>query len=1127
MKILGLQLLGSYNIYLDNVPLIALKTKKGQALLSYLAVTGKEHFRSSLSGLLWPDIPEKNARANLRKTLSRLKPHLYSHLKVTRETIALRRDADFYLDVREFESGVAPGAEISQVQSAVSIYQGDFLDGFELPDATLFDDWVLAQRVRLRDMAINALQRLTTYFGDVGDYETAVDYARSVLTIEPWHEDTHRELMRLLALRGQRSAALKQYERFRELLSEELGIEPGEDIFVLYQQIRDGGFKNTKPSISQPSSTRRDTYPEVQSSIFPSSSELTSIRHNLPAQTSPLIGREHDINELDNLIANPKIRLVTIYGAGGMGKTRLAVEAAFSQLEKYAYGVYFISLAPLDHPHQMVSTIAETLGFSLHDGSDPLQQLIDYLQPKSLLLVLDNFEHLLRNADLLSKMLHAAPHLDILVTSRERLSLQGEQLFPITGIDFPNTIEKPENAMQYGAVQLFVQNALRVQPGLSLSDHDLLDIMRICRLVEGMPLAILLASAWVDILTPSQIIREISQNLDFLENQTRDVPTRHRSMRAVFDHSWNLLADSEKQIFQKLSVFRGGFTLEAARVVARASIKELRTLVSKSLLSTTTLGRYYIHELSRQYAAIELNKSYTRYSNAKDAHGAFYCTFLHQQEDNLRTARRKAALLEIKTERENVLAAWEWVVSQRHLDHLEQALESLATFLHWQGRFQEGEQAVRLAADKISDTDQVLVKKLYIRLLNWQANFNIELGRTELAINQSQENLKLLDHPAFFKQDMRKEKATALYCLGFGALRHDYNKARTLWLESYKLYRAAGDRWGMAHVLGYLSMIAWELGQYDEAKKLIEENLVIQQSLENDIGIGDMFSTLGWIALTQGQIEQAEQLAYRCTIYYREIGDQARIAKGLRDLAAPKIFLGKFPEADTLLGESAALFTELGGSGDLVFTNILLGANKAHLGQYGNARSREEKALKLAKKFEDRAGIGRAFLWLGRLALIEEGYAEAQTYLHESSKIFSEIEQKNQLSSALASLGYYSQVTGNKTDTLQYLVEALKIAIEIGAFLPLLYVIPLAALYTADRGEIQRAVELYRQVSHYSFVVNSQWCQQIFGRHISYHTGNLPDDTAGTSPKIKDHQVLWETARYLLAEYNKEAAFTS
>jgi len=1114
-KKLELALLGNVEIRRDGLPVTDFKSSKAQALLCYLVVTDQPHTRPALAGLLWGDMPEAKARMNLSQALSHLRRLGGDHLSITRQTVAFNRESDYWLDVDVFEARVndtSGDARITALQEAVQLYRGDFLDGLYVRNAPEFEMWILAQRARLRELALQALHMLVVHHAGQGEAgrATAIDYTTRLLTLEPWQEEAHRLMMRLLALSGRRSASLVQYERCRQILAEELGVEPAVETTALYEQIRDGDLSGVVGE-------RR-----IRGAIKPAPP------NNLPAQTTPLIGREVELAELARLLSDPAIRLVTILGPGGMGKTHLALEAASAHFEDIGQGVYFVALTPLDDPDQMVAAIAETINFTFSEGADPQQQLLDHLRPESLLLVMDNLEHLLTppekgrgGAELIVDILRAVPDLKILVTSRARLNVQGEQLFSISGIDFPQKVESPENALQFGAVKLFVQSARRVQPDFNLTDDNLHDVVQVCRLVEGMPLGILLAAAWIEMLAPAEIAKEITRNLDFLEMQVQDAPRRHWSIRAVFDHSWTLLTEREQGIFQALSVFRGGFTRQAAQEVTKTLIQELRSFVNKSLLSRTSTGRYEIHELLRQYAAEKLDQKPAAYEAARDEHSAFYCTFLHQWESVLKSARRLTALVEIRTERENARAAWNWAVAHGQTERLEQALESLGNFYEWRGRYQEGEEALRMAATKIAAPETAEQQRLLVRVLIWQANFNRELGRTELAMQLSRQSLDLLDSPLLFDQETRLERAATLYCLGFATLRHDYDKARRLWKQSFELYRAVGDQWGMAEVLGHLAMIAWELGRYDEAKQLIEENLAIQQALGNQVGIGDMFSTLGWIALTQGQLEQAEQLAQECTARYREIGDQARIAKGLRDLAAPKLFLGQFSEAGALLEESVAIFNDLGGGGDLVFTNILLGATKAQLGQYAQARCREELGLELAQKFEDRAGVGRALLWLGRVALVEEAYAEAQRLAQESVAIFRELGQKDQLSAALASLGHAARGLGNPGEARQYLVEALQTTTKIGAFLPLLFAIPLAALLAADRGEKKRAVELYTLASRYSFVANSRWCEDVFGRHIKAVAATLPSDVVAAAQARGRSSDLWAAAKALISRDSK------
>jgi predicted ATPase/DNA-binding CsgD family transcriptional regulator len=847
-----------------------------------------------------------------------------------------------------------------------------------------------------------------------------------------------------------------------------------------------------------------------------SSQEKTPLSTNLPTQLTTFVGREKEIGEIKELLKHNRLMVLT--GAGGMGKTRLATEIALAQHNLFNDGAYFVPLASIESSTQMVSTIAEVIGFSFHEGGNQQWQLIEFLQPKTLLLVLDNFDHLLTEAELVTKMLQAAPGLKIIITSRSRLNLQEEQLYPVEGMDIPHKFDSPEKAIRSGAIRLFLQRARLVKRDFVLADVNVQEVIRICRLVEGMPLAILLAAAWIETISPAQIGREIKQDFDFLEMRFQDAPKRHWSIRAVFDYSWALMTEREQEIFKALSVFHGGFTRQAAQVVTTVSLLELRACVNKSLLNRTSAGRYQIHELLRQYAIEKLTQNYAAFMAACDSHSAFYCAFLQSRESELKNEQRLIVLAELKTELDNIRTAWNWAITQGQMDRLEQAMESLATLYQWMGRYRDGEESFRALATKMASSNTENGQRLFAKALIWQASFNRDLGHTNLALQLSRQSLDILNALDLSNHDTRLERAAALFCLGSATLRHDYGNARDLWTQSYQLYREIGDQWGMSHVLGYLSMIVWELGQYDEAIRLVEKNLAIQQALGNKIDIGNMYSTLGWIKLTQGQFGQAEKLARKCTTYYRESGDQAHIAKGFRDLAAPKLFLGKFYEANALLEESVATFKELGGGGDLVFTNIMLGETKMHLGQYGQARSQEEFTLQLAKKFKDRAGGGRALLWLGRIALVEEQFVEAELWLQESTSTFRELGQKDQLGTALASLGHAKRALGNLDEAYSYLNEALRTALDIGAFIPLLFAVPLAALLAVDRWDKDGAVKLYALASRFSFVTHSRWYSDVFGRYIPNRNGAFQLKVNEVDQAQENLQNMWIAARAIFEE---------
>ena len=407
-------------------------------------------------------------------------------------------------------------------------------------------------------------------------------------------------------------------------------------------------------------------------------------RTNLPRQTTPFVGRDAELDEVHSIFENPDVRLLTILAPGGMGKTRIALEATEQQTNNFSDGVYFVPLQPLSEVEQIVSQIASSTFFNIqNDDRSQQQQLLDFLRNKQMLLCIDNWEHLLEGAPMLNEILAAAPDVKILTTSREKLNLLGETVYVLPGMKFPDW-ETPEDALRYDAVQLLVQAAKRVNRDWRVTQDNQDYVARVCRLTQGMPLGILLAASWLDTYPLKLICEEIQNSVDILETDLRDVPERQRSIRATFDYSWARLSDTERDILAKMSIFRGGSSPRAALAVTGANPRILQTLMNKSLLMRNKEGRYDIHELLRQYAAEKLTQS-GGVERLRDDHMRYYMNALAEQYKPLQSAGQLEGMKAIRVDFENVRLAWERACSKHEYELLDNALFSLCFFLEHGG----------------------------------------------------------------------------------------------------------------------------------------------------------------------------------------------------------------------------------------------------------------------------------------------------------------------------------------------------------------------------------------------------------------------------------------------------------
>lgn len=878
MARLSLSLLGPLQITLGDRAVTAFRYDKVRALLVYLAVEAdRPHRRDALTGLLWPELPQPTARNNLRQALNTLREAIGDKaaeppfLIVTRESIQLHPAADVWLDVGEFTTLLdlcethahrrpeSCKACAQRREAAVALYRGGFLEQFFLPDSAAFEEWALLKREWLQRMAAEALARLGRYHEARGEYEPALGYVRRHLELEPWREEAHRELMRLLVLNEERSAALVQYEECRRLLDEELGVEPEAETTRLYEQIRDATDES-------PLGLERLALPAERP-------------HTLPPQPTPFVGREEELAEIARLLDDPGCRLLTLTGPGGIGKTRLAIQAASEQIDEFADGVYFVALAGLDSADLLITAIGAAIKYAFSPQGDPKRQLLAHLREKEMLLVLDNFEHLLDGVGLLAEILAAAPEVSVVVTSRERLNLHGEWVFELRGLAAPET-EETEAVESYSAIQLFAQSARRVDRTFVVGEAERPSVVSICRLLEGLPLGIELAAGWVRLLSCREIAAEIERDMGFLSTALWDLPARHRSLRAVFEHSWKLLSKEEQRVFSKLAVFRGGFLREAGERLATTTLLTLSALLDKSLLRRTATGRYELHELVRQFALEKLADA-GELETTRNTHLALFLELAERAESAFNGPEQARWLNRLEAESDNVRAALEWALGGEEIEVGLRLVAALYRFWYWRGHLSEGRRWLEAALEVAARRAVPPSAALRARVMHAAGVLADEQGDRDRAVAHYEASLALRREVG----DKGGQAASLNSLGGIAWQRHDYERARALFEESLALRRELGQREWFAAPLSNLGLVALALGEYAQAEALFEESLAIDRELGDTMGIASDLCHLGTVTLDQGHCDRARALYGESLRLRQELGDKEGIAYCLEGFA--------------------------------------------------------------------------------------------------------------------------------------------------------------------------------------------------------------------------------------------------
>jgi predicted ATPase/transcriptional regulator with XRE-family HTH domain len=835
---------------------------------------------------------------------------------------------------------------------------------------------------------------------------------------------------------------------------------------------------------------------------------LAASLHNFPASLTPFVGRKIEIETITSLILDPACRLLNIVGPGGIGKTRLTVAAA-SKLahdnpELFRDGFFFISLAPLRDSGSLISAVASGLRFvfQAHEN-ERKDQLINYLRTKQILLILDNFEHLIdeNGLELLVDLLSATTGLKILITSRARLNVQGEQVFLLDGLETPDIQvvsawqDQVEQANEYSSLKLFGLCARRARSNFTLTAENLVHITRICQMVQGMPLAIELSATWIPALAPGKIASEVEQSLDILNTDSHELTERQRNIRSVFATSWRLLNAVEQEAIQRLSVYRGGFTRETAETSQNVSISIILSLVNKCWIQPEEKGRYQMHELLRQYTRERLQLDAKLNLDALHQHSAYFCQFLKERESGWLNSRQLDIVNEIDAESQNVAAAWDWAVDHENLDLLQQAVESLFSFYEWTGRLRESEMAclkairkmVEITARAGMDTADAL--EIQVKVMVWQGLISDDVG---FAARTYQEALALLAQLEGMGRDIRSVKARISLRNGINVMWSDPNRAWQLIHQSLVLYKELGDEANEGESLSYLGSIGWVRGEFDQAIQLTQEGLAIRKRLGNHEGMANSLDLLGKILRAKGQLSEAEKCNRESLAWVQELGRPVHVAVLLTNLANTLIWEGKFEEAEAQVRESLASFEYLNIASP--YTSTLIAKALLHKGQYAEALAYAQSGLENGLKLSDQLSIGLAYFNLGDIALMENRLEEAEGQLLKSSASMLANKQNILYGLPMADLAYVSLALDQSDRAAQYLSKCLEYAIKTRSFMPAIQALPAIALLALDQGDIEWAVEVYALACTYPFISNSKWFEEMVGKPLSVAATQLPNE---------------------------------
>lgn len=1004
--ILKLTLFGAPTLTLAEQPLLGALSGKALALFSYLAVTERSQSRDTLAALLWSEFANQQARSNLRYTLRDLRQVVGDFLLVTPQAVSFNRQAPYWLDVEVVRATLNPKASFHYqgIKQALTLFQGEFLAGFSVRNAPVFEEWVTQQRTEYHLLAIQGFYRLAEHEFTQAAAAAGLDATRRLLQLEPYHEAGHRLQMRLLVQNGLPHLALEQYQQLQRLLNETFQAEPEAETQQLYEQIRTGKFVADLPVQSAPVALTAPNLPGGNTALG-AGKQLP--QNNLPGELTPFIGRTEEITTITATLLTHHQRLITLVGEGGIGKTRLALAVAYQVQEHFPDGIWFVPLTGLaataDLPDRLASAIGTAMQFTFSGQSTLSDQLFHNLRTKQSLLLLDSFEHLLEGADFILELLRNTSALKILVTSRHILNFQAEYTWRVDGLSVPPNDDgeqlAPELLLRYESVALFVERARRVVRGFSLTENNQKEVVRICQFVQGLPLGAELAAALTRHYTCKEIIEALKQNYAFLATAQRDMLPRHRSIQATLAYSWSFLDEQQAQIAAHCALFRGSFTVEAAEQIMGANRTLLTVLEDHSLLRLikrrTGGSRYEMHELVRQYAAEQLQTMPALAQQAHERFCAYYTSFIAERVEAL--VYDQQAQLEMQNDLNNLRQAWQWSVDRGDIQALAQSSDGLFRFYYLQGMYQEGEVAAhaavialrrRLALAEASGTPtraKASIEYELVRDLLTQSRFSeklAHLGQAEQLANEGLQRAQILGASELEVRGYLGLASIAQIRLDNTTMRALGEKILAL-VATSPLPPAEGTRM-KSYGLKYIGIYHVQTGAYERATTAFHDGLQLAQQIADRELETMLVNNLGVVYNMAGEFSEALRCFQQTITISQSLGERNAAGLALINLAETYHALGEWEEAKTQIGQALALYHEIGYQLYEAKAWARLGRIAHAAGNSAIARSYLEYALQMAQnanlervQTEFQTDLGHILLSLQHFAEAEQVYQQA------------------------------------------------------------------------------------------------------------------------------------------------------